>query len=926
MDYKHTLQLPQTSFPMKANLPTAEPRWLRRWEEQGLYAKIVARARGRERYILHDGPPYANGHIHIGTALNKILKDFIVKSKFMAGFASDYVPGWDCHGLPIEHEVDKKLGRREGVGLLEKRRLCREYAERFIRIQREEFKRLGVFGEWEHPYLTMHPGYQATIVREFGRFAGRGHVYRGKKPVHWCLHCTTALAEAEVEYQNHRSPSIYVKFPLPPSVGERLPALRGVPSSVVIWTTTPWTLPANLAIALHPEYEYVAVRVGDEAFVVAAGLLEAFLAAIGRPAHEVLARFPSRALEGVRAQHPFLARDSVLILGEHVTLEAGTGAVHIAPGHGQEDYELGLRHGLDIYTPVDDLGRFTADVPLFAGQQVFKANPAIVATLRDRGMLLKDELLDHSYPHCWRCKHPVIFRSTQQWFIALDHAGLRQRALDQILKVAWVPPWGKDRIYAMVENRPDWCISRQRAWGVPIVVFYCQGCGQTVLDEAVIAHVAEQIRQEGADLWFARSAAELLPTGYACPRCGGQAFEKERDILDVWFDSGVSWAAVLEARPNLKWPCDLYLEGSDQHRGWFHSALLTAVGTREQAPYRTVLTHGFVVDGQGRKMSKSLGNVIVPQEVIEQHGAEVLRLWVAAEDYREDIRISAEILTRLVEAYRRIRNTARFILGNLYDFDPERDAVADPALEELDRFALLRLSRLIRRVRGAYETFEFHLIYHALHNFCAVDLSAFYLDVLKDRLYCSHPHDPARRSAQTVLNRTLRALAQLMAPLLPFTAEEIWSHLPGVREESVHLTGFPDPSPQAEDPVLEACWERLLKVRGEVYKVLEAARQRKEIGSSLDAQVILAADGSTAGLLREQLAQLPALFIVSQVSLDGPADGPWVESAEVEGLRIQALPASGRKCARCWTYSEVVGRDTTHPELCARCARVVRAM
>ncbi|MBI2371036.1 MAG: isoleucine--tRNA ligase, partial [Deltaproteobacteria bacterium] len=640
----------------------------------------------------------------------------------------------------------------------------------------------------------------------------------------------------------------------------------------------------------------------------------------------ILAYAKGAELEGLTYRHAFYDRVSPILPAEHVTLEQGTGLVHTAPGHGQEDYELGLRHGLDIYTPVDDLGRFTADVPLFAGQQVFKANPAIVATLRDRGMLLKDELLDHSYPHCWRCKHPVIFRSTQQWFIALDHAGLRQRALDQILKVAWVPPWGKDRIYAMVENRPDWCVSRQRAWGVPIVVFYCQGCGQTVLDEAVIAHVAEQIRQEGADLWFARSAAELLPTGYACPRCGGQAFEKERDILDVWFDSGVSWAAVLEARPNLKWPCDLYLEGSDQHRGWFHSALLTAVGTREQAPYRTVLTHGFVVDGQGRKMSKSLGNVIVPQEVIEQHGAEVLRLWVAAEDYREDIRISAEILTRLVEAYRRIRNTARFILGNLYDFDPERDAVADPALEELDRFALLRLSRLIRRVRGAYETFEFHLIYHALHNFCAVDLSAFYLDVLKDRLYCSHPHDPARRSAQTVLNRTLRALAQLMAPLLPFTAEEIWSHLPGVREESVHLTGFPDPSPQAEDPVLEACWERLLKVRGEVYKVLEAARQRKEIGSSLDAQVILAADGSTAGLLREQLAQLPALFIVSQVSLDGPADGPWVESAEVEGLRIQALPASGRKCARCWTYSEVVGRDTTHPELCARCARVVRAM
>ena len=735
-DYRQTLNLPQTGFPMKANLAKREPEILKEWDSKSIYPQISRRSEGRTKYILHDGPPYANGHIHIGTALNKILKDFIVKSKFMVGYDSHYVPGWDCHGLPVEHEVEKSLGSKKGaLSIVEIRQRCRDYAAEFVGIQRKEFERLGVFGEWENPYLTMSFEYQATIVKEFGKFLLNGSVYKGKKPVHWCPTCKTALAEAEVKYENHRSPSIYVKFKMVTDLGERFPGLKGKPLYVLIWTTTPWTLPANLAIALHPDFDYVAVDVGSEIYVLAEGLLEEVMGKIGVKNYRVLEKIKGATLEGLKCRHPFLDRDSVLILAPYVTLDAGTGCVHTAPGHGQEDYESGVQYGLDIYSPVDDDGRFTQDVPFFAGQFVFDANQSVNKKLMEVGALLKEERMEHSYPHCWRTNDPIIFRATEQWFISMEKNSLRSKALKSINEVTWIPPWGRERIYGMIENRPDWCVSRQRAWGIPITVFYCNSCQETLVTQKTIDHVVALFEEKGADVWFAEPAERLLPQGTACPHCGGKAFSKETDILDVWFDSGVSHAAVMEKRPGLEWPASLYLEGSDQHRGWFHSSLLTSVGTRGRAPYRSVLTHGFVVDGEGKKMSKSAGNVIAPEEVISKLGADVLRLWVAAEDYKDDIKISDEILKRLADAYFRIRNTFRFLLGNLYDFQPEKDTVPYPELYEIDRWALYRLHKLIGRVREAYERFEFHVVYHSVQNFCAVEMSALYFDILKDRLY-----------------------------------------------------------------------------------------------------------------------------------------------------------------------------------------------
>ncbi|HEX9882968.1 MAG TPA: isoleucine--tRNA ligase, partial [Desulfobaccales bacterium] len=725
MDYKETLNLPRTDFPMKADLPQREPQILKRWEEMGLYGKIRAQGQGRPRFVLHDGPPYANGHIHLGHALNKILKDIIIKSRQMMGFDCPYVPGWDCHGLPIEHQVDKEL-KAEGLKLsqVEIRSRCRAYARKFIGIQRAEFERLGVLGDWDHPYLTMHNAYVAEILEEYGRFFFSGAVYRSKKPVHWCATCRTALAEAEVEYEEHQTPSIYVKFPLasPPS---QVPELSGRQVSLVIWTTTPWTLPANQAIAVHPDLEYVGLEVGEEVLLVAGELAPGLLSFWGLKGKEIL-RLPGRRLEGAFCRHPWIDRTSQVILADYVTLEAGTGLVHIAPGHGQEDYDSGRKYGLAPYSPVDDHGKFTSEVPEFAGQKVWVANAGIIELLSRQGKLLKAAETTHSYPHCWRCKQPIIFRATEQWFISLEHHSLRQKALQAIDRVTWIPRWGRERIYQMVERRPDWCISRQRAWGVPIMAFHCQGCGAVFLTQEVLAGLIQRVRREGADFWFDRTAAELLPAGSRCS-CGRGEFAKETDILDVWFDSGVSWAAVVEPNPALGLPADLYLEGSDQHRGWFHSSLLTAVGTRGAAPYKGVLTHGFVVDGEGRKMSKSLGNVIAPQEVMDRYGAEILRLWVAAEDYRDDVRLSGDILKQLADAYRRFRNTARFMLGNLYDFDPQQHWLAPAQRPELDRLALSWLAQLLARVKKAYGDYEFHQAYHRLHQFCAVEMSAIYL-------------------------------------------------------------------------------------------------------------------------------------------------------------------------------------------------------
>ncbi|MGC8491144.1 MAG: isoleucine--tRNA ligase [Syntrophobacteraceae bacterium] len=925
MDYKDTLNLPQTDFPMKANLAVREPELLKKWDEMGLYGLLREKAKGRPHYILHDGPPYANGHIHLGTALNKILKDIIIKSRQMSGMDAAYVPGWDCHGLPIEHQVDKELGKKkETMSLAQIRALCRRYAEKFIDIQRSEFRRLGVIGEWDNPYLTMAYYYEATIARELGRFFENGSVIRSKKPVYWCTSCRTALAEAEVEYADHKSPSVYVKFPLTAEASARFPELAGKQVYVLIWTTTPWTLPANLAIALHPEFTYAAAEVEGEVWILAEGLLETVMATAGAKDYRVLRTFKAEELEKLKARHPFIERDSLLILGSHVTLEAGTGAVHTAPGHGREDYEAGLEYGLDIYSPVDDGGRFTKDVEFFAGQFVFDSNKAVIAKLEETEKLLAKAEIAHSYPHCWRCKNPVIFRATPQWFISMEKTGLRAKALEWIDRVQWLPGWGRERIHGMVANRPDWCISRQRSWGVPITVFRCSECGTYINSPEVFAHIVAMFEKEGADAWFTHPVEDLLPEGLACPGCGGSKVEKEMDILDVWFDSGTSFAAVLEKRPQLGLPADLYLEGSDQHRGWFHSSLLAAVGTRDRAPYKTVLTHGFVVDGQGRKMSKSIGNVIAPEEIIRQYGAEILRLWVSAEDYRDDIRISQDILKRLSEAYRRIRNTCRFLLGNLYDFDPAAHAVNREEMEELDRFALHQLQDLIEKVRQGYERFEFHRVYHALHNYCVVDLSSFYLDILKDRLYTSAAGSTARRSAQTVMHTILNTLVRLMAPVLSFTAEEIWLRMDQSGEPSVHLQTFPEVDPGLRDTVLAARWEKILALRNEVLRVLETARRDKTIGHPLDARVRLALPPDFQSEFGGCEELFRSVFIVSKVSIEPESalDAP-TRGVDLPELKLQVETASGEKCERCWVRSDAVGQFADQPTICDRCHSVV---
>ncbi len=929
MDYKETLNLPKTEFPMKADLTKREPVFLSRWDDMKLYDQIKKASAGREKYILHDGPPYANGHIHLGTALNKILKDIIVKSRFKMGYDSYYVPGWDCHGLPIEHQVDKELGEaKASMTKSEIRKKCRTFAESFIDIQRAEFIRLGVLGEWYNPYLTMAYDYEATIIRELARFALSGSVYRGKKPVYWCATCVTALAEAEVEYHDHVSPSIYVKFPMTDDLSGDFPALKGKKVFVVIWTTTPWTIPANLAVALHPDFTYVAAEVtgdrakGGEVYILAEDLADRVLSSFGIKDYKVLATFSGKALEGKKARHPIYDRPSVGILADYVTLEAGTGIVHTAPGHGQEDYESGLKYGLDIYAPVDDHGRFTDEVEFFAGKFVFDTNGEVIKKLDELGMLLAKSDYSHQYPSCWRCKNPIVFRSTPQWFISMETNDLRKNALTEIDRVRWIPKWGRERINGMIENRPDWCISRQRSWGVPITFFYCTACGKEIIDAKSLERVAGFVEKEGADAWFDRSVTELAAPGLTCPGCSGTEFTKEEDILDVWFDSGVSYAAVCEKRPGLKPVADMYLEGSDQHRGWFHSSLLASVGTRGHAPYDAVLTHGFLVDGEGKKMSKSLGNFIAPGEVIEKFGAEVLRLWVSAEDYRDDIRISQEILQRQSEAYRRIRNTARFILGNLSDFHPKKDMVDPAEMLEIDRFVLIKFAKLARRVIEAYTAFDFHVIYHSIHNFCTVTLSAFYLDILKDRLYTEPAGSKKRRAAQSAMYIILSGMTRLMAPILSFTAEEIWEMLPGDgKEPSVHLAAFPAVDESILDDTLEAAWDRLIEVREQVQKTLEEARRGKIIGHSLDAAVTLSAKGKDKDLLERYAAELSDIFIVSKVGLVNAPPKDAVSSELIPGLFVAVAKAPGQKCPRCWNYTEDIGVDADYNDVCGSCAR-----
>ena len=926
MDYKTTLNLPKTDFPMKADLAKKEPETLKKWIEASLYEKIIQGGKGRERYTLHDGPPYANGNIHIGHALNKILKDMVVKSRFMSGFSTDYVPGWDCHGLPIELQAEKNLGKnKDSLNKSEIRKHCRAYAEKYVSIQREEFKRLGILGDWDNPYLTMNYGYQAGILAELGKVHANGLLYKGKKPVHWCASCKTALAEAEVEYADKTSPSVYVKFRVMDPKGKfAVNPQNG--TFFVIWTTTPWTLPANLAIAVHPKEIYRLVKTPCAELVMEQSLIKSCMEKFGinEGDYEILeGAWAGQELEGITCKHPFIDRESKIVLGEHVTTDTGTGCVHIAPGHGADDYEIGLKYGLDIYAPVDNAGKFTSEFKEFEGRFVFSANEGIIELLKNKDALLKQEKISHSYPHCWRCKNPIIFRATAQWFVSMEKKDLRKRALKAIDEdVKWIPSWGRDRIYNMVESRPDWCLSRQRAWGVPIPAISCVACGESFLDNGLIENLVKIFEKEGADVWFSKDLKEFLPEDVRCPKCGKKEFLKEEDILDVWFDSGVSFATVVEKRDNLNYPADLYLEGSDQHRGWFQSSLLSSVGARGTAPYKAVLTHGFVVDAGGRKMSKSLGNVVAPQEVIKKYGAEVLRLWVAAEDYREDIRISEEILLRLSESYRRIRNTFRFILGNLYDFDPAKNMVEYAKLSEIDRLTLHRLETLKRKVTGAYEAFEFHAIYHSVHNFCSVDLSAFYLDIVKDRLYTEKADSIERRSSQTVMYQVLDHLLRLLSPVLVFTTDEAWGFLPGKIEESVHLSAFPPQNNDWLDEELQKKWTKILSIKGEVSKILEAARAKKDIGHSLDAEVTFCPEAMESRgpfkenkeislLIKENPKLLEDILIVSKVSL--------VES----NASIAVKKAPGVKCERCWRLSESVGKDKTHATVCERCVQAL---
>ncbi len=950
LELKGTINLPKTAFPMKANLPQNEPKMLARWEQMRIYDRIREARKGSPSYILHDGPPYTSGAIHLGTAFNKCLKDFIVKSKTMSGFDAPYVPGWDCHGLPIEIKVDKELGGKKlQMRPTDVRAECRKYAQKFLDLQREQFKRIGVFGRFERPYATMTPQYESVVLSTFFSFYENGFVYKGLRAVYWCMHDETALAEAEVEYENHTSPTVWVKYGLLDDPTRIDAALAGKKVSTIIWTTTPWTLPASMAVAFHPDEEYVALESDGEVYLVASKL--------GREVAEKcnlldpldLAHFPGRRMEHLNFQHPFLDRKILGVLAEYVTMDTGTGVVHTAPSHGAEDFITGVKYGLDATSNVDEKGILRNGLPEYTGKRVWEANQPILDLLDSRGALLHAEKTEHSYPHCWRCHNPVIFRATEQWFISMETpmpAGvgsggseggrvsendtLRTSTLEEIKHVKWDPAWGEERLSNMIATRPDWCISRQRVWGVPIAVFLCESCGKPLNDKAINRKVVELFAKSGADAWFTAKSDSLLPEGTQCPHCGSTKFEKETDIFDVWLESGASYLALVNDEPTYPWPSDLYLEGGDQYRGWFQSSLLCAMGTHGTPPYKGVVTPGWTLDEKGQALSKSRGNDVDPVDIAGRLGGEVVRLWVASVDFREDVVGSEQLMQRVAENYRKIRNTFRYILGNLGDFDPQTDAVPFESMEPLDQYMLCQTLAFASDVRGSYDEFSFHKIYHRLNHFCIVDLSAFYFDVLKDRLYISAPKSPGRRSAQTAIWRIGEALVRLLAPVMSFTSEEVWDYLPKTpgRGESVHLALFPSPgeilgnltsdcSSKQEDD-----WLALRRVRDIVLEALEFRRNAKEIGGSLEAQVTITASEPAYSVLQKYRDQLRYLFIVSAVALK-----PWASgNGSTGGITVNVDPADGLKCERCWNYSTHVGEDKTYPTVCERCSAVLKEL
>jgi isoleucyl-tRNA synthetase len=927
-DWRSTLNLPKTSFPMKADLAAREPELVTFWSEIGIYERVREARAGAELYILHDGPPYANGLIHMGHALNKVLKDFVVKAKTMEGYDAPYVPGWDCHGQPIEHEIVKAIkADGEDVPAEEVRRRCREFAEEFIDKQRVDFIRLGVFGDWYDPYLTMQPAYEATVVGAFRKMAAEDRVYRGLKPVHWCTYCETALADAELEYKDIESPSITLRF----KVIKGLDDLRAKGDVYfLVWTTTPWTLPANLACCVGAGFEYDAYETPDGVYVMAALLAPVVLEQLDIKEYERVGRFTGAELEGVVLSHPFIDRESPVITAEIVNLEQGTGVVHTAPGHGAEDFMVGQEKGLAILSPLDNRGRFTSEVPEYEGMHVHDADPIIVEMLREKGVLLHYEESEHSYPHCWRCKSPLIFRATDQWFVDVNAHSLRKEALKAVDDVDWIPRWGRQRISGMLESRPDWCISRQRYWGVPITALYCNGCGKAYYPDEFLSEVVDKISEEGIEYWYSAPVEELAE-GAICAECGGTEFVKSLDVLDVWFESGSSHLAVLDQGKwaGHRWPSDMYLEGSDQHRGWFQLSLLVALSVKSAAPYKTVLTHGFILDAEGKAMHKSAGNAIPPQDVIGKYGADILRLWVASEDYRTDIRVSFDLLKQVSESYRRIRNTARFLLGNLADFDPVKNMVPESEWPEVDLYAYRRLSRTVNDIYKAYREYEFHSVYHTVHNLCAVDLSSFYVDIMKDRLYAERPDDVQRRATQTVFYLIARNLAKVLAPIVPFTAEEIWRELPGSPDEpeSVHLALWEKLEVPDKPHELEEEFGRFLSVRDVALKAMELAREEKVIGHPLEAAVTLYAEGDTFDALEGFREELATYLITSEAKLVKgiPPEGAYVGEKE-PGVGIVVGPAEGAKCERCWKRSTTVGENEKYPDLCGRCVGVVESL
>lgn len=915
MDYSKTVNLPSADFPMKANLPAREPQMLKKWEKEDIYKLIQQSREGNELYILHDGPPYANGHIHLGHALNKILKDIIVKHKTMSGYKAPFVPGWDCHGLPIELQVTKELGpKAKQMPKQDIRKLCRDYAQKFIDIQREEFKRLGVFGEFDNPYLTMSVDYEATILEIFGSLFEQGFITKGKKPIYWCPTCVTALAEAEVEYHDHSSPSIFVKF----KVDKSSVTFKGVDADnlyVVVWTTTPWTLPANLAVCFHPDFDYSAYKAGSEYYIMADGLAESFSTVTGQKLGEKVP-LTIDSIRSLKVNHPFIDRESKVILGDFVTLDQGTGIVHIAPGHGLEDYLVGLEYGLDVFCPVDDEGKFTDEFAPMKGVNVFDANPKIIDLLKEKNVLIFTSDIEHSYPHCWRCKQPLIFRATAQWFLLIDHNDMRQLALQATEDTQWIPEWGKLRFKGMVETRPDWCLSRQRSWGVPIPSFYCKKCGKNQMNAETIFHFAKISRERTIESWYTDEIHSLIPQGFTC-ECGSDSFEKEYDILDVWFDSGVSHFAVLDSRDDHRWPSDLYLEGSDQHRGWFQSSLWPALALRQRAPYNTVLTHGFVLDDQGRAMSKSLGNVIPPDDIINKYGADILRLWVASEDYRNDVRIGYDMIGQIADSYRKIRNTFKFMIGNCADFSPSLCVDYDE-LSDIDKWILHKLYVLSKQVREHYEKYEFHLVYRRILNFCAVDLSSLYFDISKDILYVEAKDSKLRRANQTVLYHVTETMLRLIAPVLVFTAEEIWQFLG--KDASVHTDTYVETPDEWYNESLAKKMDVCFDIKKDVLKALEIARKEKMIGSSLEADVhIYIASASTKELL-ESMSDSKRFFQVAEVHIENQK---LPGMADYENSSILVAKSGGKKCVRCWNYSKDIGTHPDHPELCTRCTDIV---